>query len=98
MLHCQARFDEKPKIVVPSAAIPMVFDYFYVSPFGGHLGTFKTIQKVRVSFLWKNMDGDIRTKMRNCRLCALTKPAENSRLGLLASDVAERPLQKIFID
>jgi hypothetical protein len=43
------------------------------------------------------MDKDIRTRVRACRTCALSKPAQNSRLGLLASEVAQRPMQ-IFID
>jgi len=35
---------------------------------------------------------------RACRTCALSKPAQNSHCGLLASEVAQRPMQKIFID
>ena len=36
--------------------------------------------------------------MRACHTCALSKPAHSSRLGLLASEVAQRPMQKFFID
>ena len=45
VLHCPARNDGRQKIVVPTAAVPMVFAYFHNSPVGGHLGVFKTINK-----------------------------------------------------
>jgi hypothetical protein len=83
LLHCRAPLNGKPKIVVPTAAIPIIFDYFHVSPFGGHLGIFKTID-----FVWSGMGEDIHTRERNRRICALSKPAQNSRLELLASEMA----------
>jgi hypothetical protein len=44
------------------------------------------------------MDKEIRSRVRTSQTCALSKPAQNSRLGLLASEVAQRPMQNIFID
>jgi transposase InsO family protein len=44
------------------------------------------------------MDKDIRARVRACNTYALSKPAQNTKLGLLASEVAQRPTQKIFID
>jgi len=44
------------------------------------------------------MNKDIRSRVHAYHTCALSKPAQNSRLGLLASEVAQRPTQKIFID
>jgi hypothetical protein len=41
------------KLVVPAAAIPMVFAYFHNSPLGSHLGVFKTTKKIRSDFIWK---------------------------------------------
>jgi len=31
-------------------------------------------------------------------LCGLSKPAQNTKVGLLASEVASRPMEKVFID
>ena len=86
------------KLVVPAAAIPMVFAYFHDSPVGGHLGVSKTVTKIRSQFIWKGMDQEIRSRVRACQTCALSKPVQNARFGLLASDVTQRPMQKIFID
>jgi hypothetical protein len=57
---------------VPSTAVPMLFEYFHTSPFGGHLGTFNTISKIRENFTWKSMETDIRDRVRHCRVCALS--------------------------
>jgi hypothetical protein len=76
----------------------MVFVYFHNYPVGGHLGVFKTINKIRTQSIWNGMDNDIRVRVRSCREYALSKPAQNTRLGLLASEVSSRPMQKIFID
>lgn len=87
-----------PKAVLPSPLIPMVFEYYHTSPVGGHLGIMKTIAKIRQTFIWKGMDRDIANRVRACRLCSLSKPAQNTHLGFLASEVAQRPLEKVFID
>jgi hypothetical protein len=80
------------------ATVPMLFDYYHTSPLGGHLGVFKTIQKIRENFIWKAMDNDIRARVHSCTVCGLSKPAQNTRFELLASEVVSRPFQKLFID
>ena len=44
------------------------------------------------------MDQEIREKIRECGVCSMSKPAQNTRLGFLSSEVAERPMQKLFVD
>ena len=44
------------------------------------------------------MDGDIAARVKACHFCGLNKPAQNTKLGLLSSDVASRPMEKLFID
>jgi hypothetical protein len=91
VLYCHARFDHKRKIVVPSAPVPMLLGYYHIFPLAGHLGTFKSVNKIRENFIWKSMDTDIRDRFRHGRVCTLSKPAQNSRPGLLASEVSDRP-------
>jgi hypothetical protein len=97
-LYCRASKRRGLKLVVPAAAVPMVFTYFLDFPLGGHLGVTKTINKIRSQFIWKGMDQEIRSRAHACHTCALSKPAHNLKLGLLVSEVAQRPTQKIFID
>jgi transposase InsO family protein len=90
--------DGCPKVVVPQLLVPALFAFFHVSPVGGHLGIRKTLYKIRQSFIWKGMDSDIATRVRACKVCGLSKPAQNHHYGMLSSDVASRPLEKLFID
>ena len=68
------------------------------SPVGGHKTISKTISSNRRHFIWKGMDRDIATHVKACHLCGLSKPAQNTKLGLLSSDVASKPMEKLFID
>jgi hypothetical protein len=95
VLNCKARFDGRPKIVVPQLLVPALFAFFHDSPVGGHLGVRKTFYKIRQSFIWKGLDADIATRVRACSICGLSKPAQNTHYGMLSSDVASRPLEKI---
>jgi hypothetical protein len=88
----------KQLLVLPTAVRAMVFLYFHESTMGAHLGVRKTIWKIRAHFAWKGMDKEIESKVRACHVSSRSKPAQYTRLGLLSHDVAERPLQKLFID
>jgi hypothetical protein len=98
LLYCVAKFDRKPKVVLPHHLIPVVFRFYHESPVGGHLGVYKTIHKFRELFIWKTMDKDIKVRVKSCHPCRLSKPAQATRVGFLASDVANAPMEKIFID
>lgn len=87
-----------PKFVLPSALVLMVFAFFHSSPACGHVGILKTIGKIRQNFIWKGMDRNIAGRVRSCQLCALSKPAQNSQLGFLATKVANLTMKKVFID
>jgi hypothetical protein len=78
VLHCKARYDGRPKIVAPQVLVPALFAYFHDSPLGGHSGVHKTIHKVCQSLIWKGMDADIATRVKACRDCGLSKPAQNT--------------------
>jgi hypothetical protein len=97
-LYWHARKGQPRKLVLPAAAKAMIFAYFHESTLGAHLGVHKTLVKVRTHFFWKGMNSDIRSKVRECHVCSISKPAQNMQLGWLSSEVAQRPLQKIFID
>ena len=46
----------------------------------------------------RDRDRDIATRVKVCHLCGLSKTAQNTKLGFLSSDVASRPMEKLFID
>ena len=76
----------------------MVFQYYHDSTFGGHLGIYKTRHKIRSASIWSGMDADMRAHVKAFQNCALSKPAQNTKFGYLASGVASYPMEKLFID
>jgi hypothetical protein len=44
------------------------------------------------------MDNGIKFRVKGRHPCRLSKPAQATRVGFLASDVANAPMEKIFID
>jgi hypothetical protein len=44
------------------------------------------------------MDTDIAVRVRACRVCGLSKPAQNTHYSMLSSDVATRPMEKLSVD
>ena len=75
----------------------MIFKCYYECSFGAHLGIYKTRAKIRSEFIWARMDADIRARVRACHICAMRKPAQNTKVGYLASEVASKPMEKLFI-
>jgi hypothetical protein len=98
VLYWRARKPRKLLIVVPEAAKAMLFVYFHESAVGGHLGIRKTMAKIHEHFSWPGMRKHIKEQVKACKICACSKTAQNTRVGLLSSDVAENPMQKLFID
>ena len=90
VLYWRARRSRKLQLVIPTVAREMIFSYFHNSPLGGHLGTCKTLNKIRQHFAWHGMNLEIRAEVRACHTCLVSKPAQSTRWGFLSSTVAER--------
>lgn len=52
---------------------------------GGHLGIFKTYQKVLARHIWPGMKTDINKYIRKCHVCAATKPEQLKKAGEMGS-------------
>lgn len=98
LLCCNSSRDKKWKIVLPPELVPMVFKFYHVLPTGGHLGIYKTREKIREHFIWKCMDHEIRVRVKACEDCLKSKPVMNKKVGFLASHPPKAPMDKIFID
>lgn len=97
-LYYQPRGAKDRKLVLPKVLVPMVFDYFHSSVIGGHLGNQKTTQKVGEIFYWTRWRDDIRERVRSCKVCGLSKPAQETHWGKLASDTADHVYEKLYCD
>ncbi|KAJ4438243.1 hypothetical protein ANN_14182 [Periplaneta americana] len=90
--------DDMPKVVIPAALIAAVLKYYHDSVVGGHLGILKTLSKIREHFTWKGIFRDVANYVRTCKICGLSKPAQKLKYDNLASTLADRPMEKWFVD
>ena len=64
----------------------------------GHLGAFKSWNKIRRKFFLPRMMEDIFRYVCQCELCRRTKPAQNNRVGLHQATTVSYALEIVFID
>ena len=84
--------------MVPAILRPILLKYFHDSPVSGHLGSFKTWNKIGRKFYWPKMKEVIFRYVRQCDLCQRAKPAQNTKAGLHQATPASYPLERVFID
>jgi len=69
------------------------------SKIAGHLGTYKTIGRVRANFYWPKMDENITEYVRSCDVCQRNKVIRHKKYGLLEPlEVPMRPWTVISMD
>ena len=55
--------------IIPQNMVHELLSSIHSSPTGGHLGVFKTIEKIRQRFYWPNFKDDIKTFISSCEQC-----------------------------
>ncbi|KAK9395552.1 hypothetical protein NXF25_018913 [Crotalus adamanteus] len=87
------------KLYVPQKMRSRVYHRCHDSKQAGHFGSLKTLHLARRQFWWPRMRHDIETYVKNCYICAQSKPYPGKPMGLLQS-VADpnQPWQDIGTD
>ena len=71
-----------PAIVVPKALETEILKGTHDSPFTGHLGVTRTLDRIRKRFFWPNMRESVENYIRQCDICAKRKaPAPTANNG-----------------
>ena len=86
------------QLVVPRSSIGSVLQQLHSSPSGGHLGIFKTLEKVRSRFYWPGQRHDIEDWCRACELCAARKSPPWSNRAPMQQVLAGGPFQRVAMD
>jgi len=60
-------------IVVPTALRHTIFCAFHSAPMAGHLGTYKTLHRIRQRFHWPKVTSDVKAWCKACAHCILTR-------------------------
>ena len=84
--------------VVPVSLRQMLLKYFHDMALSGHLGAWKTFQRIATNFWWPKMRAEIFAYVRRCDLCQRAKPAQDTRVGLHSATPTTRPMERLFVD
>ena len=89
------------RIVVPETneIKERIVQELHSTPYSAHPGTQRTIARVRRSFWWKGMLGDIRQFVENCPVCQMEKSDHTLAKGkLMSTQIPEMKWSEISID
>ena len=84
------------QIVIPKSLIQGVLKQLHNQ--AGHLGIFKTTEKVKERFYWPGYEQDIRTWVQNCVQCQQRNPPIPQAQAPLGTIQASYPFEKISWD
>jgi len=72
-------------VVVPESLVQEVLRGIHDSPFAGHLGVTRTLDRIRERFYWPGMRESVESHIRECSACAQGKDAPNTNKAPLRS-------------
>jgi transposase InsO family protein len=90
--------DSKLLIVLPYALRDFVLQQLHDGPIGGHLGTKRTLERIREKYFWSNMRKDIELYCKSCIKCSKRKNAFPKVKGPLGTIQAGYPNERIAMD
>ena len=86
-------------IVAAQSMVPAIMKAAHDSRLGGHLGCFKTRERILDRYYWPTVRQDVEEHVRSCTECAKVKPwSKPARVPLKPLELAETPNHRIHVD
>jgi len=86
------------RILLPDSLIGEVLERFHNDAFAGHLGTRKTLVRIKRRFVWPFMVKAIKEYVRSCELCSKRKACAGAKAPMVIVDPPTRILEKTAAD
>jgi len=87
------------KLVLPKSLIQATLEAAHIPPSSGHMGAFKTLERLRRYYFWFGMAEDVRNLVKNCSTCKMSKAVNYvTRPPMGSAPESTRPFQRIYID
>ena len=87
------------RIYVPTLMVKELLHSCHDNGTAGHVGTRKTLERLRKQWFWPNMAADVTNHVKNCDTCQRVKARRHKPYGVLASlPIPERPFAEISLD
>lgn len=89
----------KYKLVVPYENRKKILEECHDDPKSGHMGVQKTLNRVFDRYYWNGMAKDVKTYVKNCIICRMSKPSNEGPAGLMGKfRSSDNPWQMISAD
>ena len=91
--------DDKWRIIVPQEIQQVLLQEAHNSALGGHQGIFRTLERIKLSFWWPNMEDDVATHLKQCTDCQATN-AKNKPKSLPNQELPQTrfPNERVHAD
>lgn len=86
------------QLVVPVTKQKEVLWHFHDAPTAGHLGSIRTMMKIRQNFYWVGLKDDARRYCQSCDKCAARKPEQKYPRGNLRQYMVGEPMERMAVD
>jgi hypothetical protein len=87
------------QLVLPSNRIKQVLETAHNSRWGGHLGSKKTISRIKHVFYWPTIKQDVTDYCASCEICQLHKPVtKQDRVPITAVTRPEESFEIVNVD
>lgn len=87
------------KLVIPKSQRRDALWECHDSPLSGHLGIFKTLQRLKLYYYWPGMATDTARYVNKCEVCLAHKPVQRAPAGTLGEQrIVDRPWQMVSAD
>ena len=90
--------DVSHQIVVPLTERRTILNYSHDAKVSGHLGVSKTISKIRQSYYWPGLQGDVRSYIAGCDICARRKSPVKTKRAPMQTVQVGYPMERIATD
>lgn len=92
-------YENQWKMVVPKYARESIFKKLHDVPTAGHLGFFKTLNRIREKYFWPKMSNEVLVYVNNCDRCkAIKYPTKTNLSPMGKSKSCDEPWQVVFVD
>ncbi|MCG7877680.1 MAG: RNase H-like domain-containing protein, partial [Candidatus Thiodiazotropha endolucinida] len=90
--------DSLLQLIVPSSKRLQVLRLSHDIPSAGHLGTGKTLDKVRQSFYWPALSEDVKQFIKSCDSCTARKLSRKKNKAPLGQYLVGEPMERVALD
>ena len=88
----------RKQLLIPRVCVTEVLRQFHDEASGGHLGTMKTLQKIRERFYWVNCSDDVKDWCRKCPTCSASNGPAHKRRARMQQYVVGSPFERVALD